>query len=194
MVGQALLLLADVEFFDIVDQLLLQTVLVVFHVRNLFQSSLDTGLDLLYTSLFIGLDVSQQLSNIVNLLRKLLLKGGTLLFAEVHETFQGIRHSPLHDGPLLVLEYLHIRLRQHIGHTGQGVQPVLRLRDTHFLGHILQLVIVVFHEGGIHRGRVHRALFLYPHTHVHFSADQSLCHHRPALHLLLTIERGNTGL
>ena len=50
MVGQALLLLTDIEFLDVVDQLLLHAPLVIVYARNLLQSVYDAGLDLLHAT------------------------------------------------------------------------------------------------------------------------------------------------
>ena len=188
MVRQALLLLADVKLLDIVDELLLQTVTVIVHTRNLLQAVHDAGLDLLHTPCLVRLYLCQQLLDVVNLLLELLLEGGTLLDTEVHEVLQGLSHSTSHHLPLCLVERLGICLRQYVRHPEQCVEPVFRHGDPRLLGDGLDLPIIVLHECRIDRRGVNGHVLLYPHAHVHFATNEGLSHHLAHLHLLLAIE------
>lgn len=84
-VGKALLLLADVELLDVVDEFLLQAVLVVIHIRNLLQSVNDVLSDLLHASLLVWFDASQERLDVIHFLSKFLLKSGSFLLAEGYE-------------------------------------------------------------------------------------------------------------
>ena len=194
MVRQTLLLLADVELLDIIDQFLLQAVTVVLHPRNLLQTVNDAGLDLFHTALLVRLDGCQQTGDVVNLLRKLLLKGGTLLLAEVHEAVEGLLHGSLHCQPFLVVQLFHVRLCQHVRHPQQRIEVVFRHRDTRLFRDGLDLLVIILHEGRIDRRWIHSHILFYPHTHVHLTTDESLGNHLAHLHLLLTVERCNTGV
>ena len=83
-VGQSLLLLADVELLDVVYQLLLQPVLVVLHAWNLQQPVDDARTNLLNAALFVGLNRSQERLDIVDFLIELLFQRSTFLCAEIH--------------------------------------------------------------------------------------------------------------
>ena len=194
MVRQPLLLLADVELLDIVDQLLLQTVAVVIHTRYLLQTFYDALTDLLHTPRLVRLDLCQQLLDVVNLLLELLLEGGTLLDTEVHEVLQRFSHSLAHHLPLCLVEHLRLRLRQHVGHPEKRVEAVLRHGDARLLRDALDLLVVVLHESRIDGCGVYGHVLLYPHTHVNLSSYKGLGHHLAHLHLLLTIERCDAGV
>ena len=60
MVAEALLLLADVEFLDVVDEFLLEAILVVFHLGNLLQTVDDALADFLHARLLVGFNLLQQ--------------------------------------------------------------------------------------------------------------------------------------
>ena len=194
MISKSLFLFADIKFLNVIYQLLLQTVLIILHSWDLFQSVLNTSLDLLHTTLLVWLDIRQQLSDIVYLLSKLLLESCSLLNTKVNKTLQGIAQSTFHHIPLLIVECLYISLRQHIWHASEGVNPIFRFRNANLLGNAFQLIIVVFYECCIYWCCVHSTLFLYPHTHIHLSTNESLCHHLTHLHLLLTIKWSDAGL
>ena len=72
-VCQSLLLLVDVEFLDVVNQLLLKTVLVVVYLRNLLETIDNLFSNLWYTTLLERFNTLQKVSDIINLLSKLLL-------------------------------------------------------------------------------------------------------------------------
>ena len=169
-VGQTLLLLADVQLLDVVDELLLQTVLVVLHAGNLLQPVDDALANLLHAALLVGLDAGQQLLDVVNLLLKLLFKGGTLLLAEVHQCLDGLFHSLAGSGPLVVAQHLLLRLRQHVGHAQQRVHRVGRQGDARLLGDGHHLAVVVLDECAVDGGGVDRGVFLYPEAEVHLAA------------------------
>ena len=171
-VGQTLFLLTDIQFLDIVNQFLLQTVLVIIHTRNLLQSVNDTLANLLYTTLLERFDFCQQTFDIINLLSKLLLERSTLLLTEIHQGSNGTLNSLAGSIPLFVGELFLFCLRQHIRHACQGVHPVLGLRDTHLRSYVLQLMVVVLHESGIHRRCIHSGLFLNPEREVHLTTLQ----------------------
>ena len=60
MVGQTLLLLADVELLDVVDELLLEAVLIVVNLGNLLQTIDDALADLLHARLLIRFYLREQ--------------------------------------------------------------------------------------------------------------------------------------
>ena len=192
MVCQALLLLTDIEFLDVVDQLLLQTILVVVHPRNLLQTLHDALLDLLHATLLVGLDLCQQHGDIIDLLGKLLLKGCTFLCTEIHQILQGLAHGVLHRRPLFVGQLLCIRLCQHVRHTEQSVEPVIWYGDARLLRDTPDLLIIILHECRIDGGRVDSHILLYPDAHVDFSSDKGFGYHLAHLHLLLAIKGCNT--
>ena len=130
--------------------------------------------------------------DIVYFLRELLFEGSTLLDSEIHKVLQGITDCLFHSLPLLVPQLLHICLRQHVGHTEQRIEPVLRQGDACLVGDGLDLMVVILHQRCVNGRRVHSRVFLYPHTHVHLASDQSLSHHLAHLHLFLTVKRSNT--
>ena len=72
-VCQSLLLLVDIKFLNIINQFLLKTVLVVVYLRNLLEAIDNLFSNLWYTALFERLNTLQEVSDIVNLLSKLLL-------------------------------------------------------------------------------------------------------------------------
>ena len=194
MIGQALLFLADIKFLNIVDQLLLQAVLIIVHTWNLQQTVDDTRPDFLHAALLVWLNRGQQRSDIVNLLRKLLLQGSTFLGTEIHQILQCLLHCFTGSLPLFLLKLLHIRLSQYIGHTEQCIEPVLRQGNTRLLRDGLYLIVIVLHEGRIDRCGIHHGILLHPYAHIHLTANESLSHHLAHLHLLLTIERGDTRI
>ena len=102
-VCQSLLLLVDVEFLDVVNQFLLKTVLVVVYLRNLLETIDNLFSNLWYTILFKRFDALQKISDIVNLLGKLLLQCRTFLFAEFGELFNSLVDSLLCYFPFLVI-------------------------------------------------------------------------------------------
>ena len=171
---------------------MLQTVLVVFYTRNLLQAVDDARPDLLDAALLVGLDRSQQVGDVINLLCELLLQGCTLLRTEIDKVLQSLLHSIAGSEPLLFLEFLHICLRQHIGHAEQSVEPVGRHGDARLIGNTLNLVVIVFYQRGIDRRCIDQRIFLYPKTQIHLSANQCFGHHLAHLHLFLTIEGCNT--
>ena len=193
-VGQSLLLLADVELLDVVYQLLLQPVLVVLHAWNLQQPVDDARTNLLNAALLVGLNRSQERLDIVDFLIELLFQRSTFLCAEVHQGSYGLLYSLLYGTPLVVGQHLLFGFGQHVGHARQGVEPVLRLGNAHLLRHGLQLTVVVLYEGGIHGRRVDARLFLYPDGKVHLSAFHGLGYHLAYFHLFLSIEWGDARL
>ena len=72
-VAQALFFFVDIQFLNVIDEFLLQTVLVIVHADGLFQSIRDAFFDFLYTLFFVRINRSQQLGNIRNLFAELLL-------------------------------------------------------------------------------------------------------------------------
>ena len=72
-VCQSLFLLVDIKFLNIINQFLLKTILIVVNLWNLFKTIDNLFSNLWYTTLFERLNTLQEVSNIVNLLSKLLL-------------------------------------------------------------------------------------------------------------------------
>ena len=101
-VSQALLLFANVELLDIINQFLLKAVLIILNVGYALQAINNAGTYLLNTSFLPRLNAVQQLLNVVNLLSKLLLKGSTLLLTEVDQFVNSLFNSGTGYGPLSV--------------------------------------------------------------------------------------------
>ena len=191
MVRQTLLLLADVQLLDIVDELLFQAVLVVLSARNLLQAIDDALTDLLHTRLLVGFYRCQQLFDVINLLAKLLLQSGTLLCTEVHQMLHSLLYTTLHDLPLLVTEQLYLRLCQHVGHAHQQRHPV-GVRHLVFLGKACQLLIVVLHQCLVDLRSIDSSILFYPDVKLYLTSDDTLGNELTNLHLLLSVERSNT--
>ena len=120
MVGQALLLLADVEFLDVVDQFLLQPVLVVVDIGNLFQFLHDGLSDLGHAALLEGLQLVQQTFDVVDFLGEFLFQSGTFLTAEGVELVESVEQGLTGHSPLLVGELLNFGLQGHVGQAQEG--------------------------------------------------------------------------
>ena len=84
MVCQALFLFRDVEFLDVVDKLLLQTVLVIIDGEELFELLCDALAYLLRARLLVLLQFFLQPLYVVYLLSEFLLQRRALLLAEVN--------------------------------------------------------------------------------------------------------------
>ena len=192
-VSQTLFLLTDVQFLNIIDEFLFQTVLVVLRLRNLLQPVNNTGADFLDTALLIRFDGRQELFDVVNLLTEFLLQCSTFLRTEVNQMLQGFFDTSTNSIPLLVSQNLDFRLGQHIGHTGQCLHPIHTLSNTMTISEALQLLIVVLHQGHIQRSSFGSCIFLNPHSHFHLTTDNTLSYHLAYLHLFFTIEGSNTG-
>ena len=67
-------LLTNIKLFDVIDEFLLQTVFIIFHIRNLLQTFNDALANLWYTALLIRLNTLHISLNVIKLLIKLLLK------------------------------------------------------------------------------------------------------------------------
>ena len=191
MVGQPLFLLADVEFFDIIDEFLLQPVLVVVHFRNLFQPLHDVGPNLLHPRFLVRFDAGQQRSDVVYLLGELPLQSLPLLTAESHKRVDGLPDGPESSLPLSVGELFHLGLGRHVGHTEQCVKPVRGLGDARLGGNVLDLAIVVFHKCHIHRCGIGRSVFFHPNGEIHFTTFQLLGYQLSDFHFLLPVERSD---
>ena len=188
MVGQALFLFVDVELLDIVDELLLQTVAVVFDIGDALEPLDDALANLLDARLLVGLDAGQQAGDIVDVLVELHSQGLTLLLTEVDEQADGLFYG-LSDGqPLLVGERLYLGLAHHVGHSGEQVEPVGRFGDAHLGGNVTDLPVIVFHHVGIDGRSIDGDVFLQPDGKVHLAALQGGGEHLPYLHLFVAID------
>ena len=126
-IGKTLLLLADVKFLDIIYQLLLKAVLVVFHLGYGAESIDDALAYLFYTRLLVGLNFRHKLLDVVDLLGKLALKGCTLLTTEVNKLLKSHLDAIPCNSPLAIGENLQIGLGHHIRHPQQSGENVLWL-------------------------------------------------------------------
>ena len=101
-VGKALLLFADVELLDVVDELLLQTVLVIIHIRNLLQTVYDVLADLLHACLLVWFNAGKESLDIIHFLGEFLLQGSSFLLAEVAQMADSLANCIFCHCPLLV--------------------------------------------------------------------------------------------
>ena len=191
-IAESLLLLADVEFLDVVDQFLLQSVLVVFDIRNLLQSVHDVGLDLLHARFLVRLYAGEQCLDVVHLLGELLLQGSTLLAAELDEVVHSLVDGLLCSLPFLVCQFFHIGLGRHVGQAQQRSIPVGGLRNACLCRNLLDLLVIVLHQRHVDgRGVSHNVLF-YPDREINLASFQILGDELTYLHFLLSIQRSNT--
>ena len=188
MIGQSLLLLADVQLLDIIDEFLLQPVLVVVDLRDLFQAFDDRLFDLRHAALLEGLDRLQQCLDIVDLLVELLLQCGTFLTAESLQVSKSSLNTRTYGRPLLVTEFLFLRFPESVGQTQQHIVPVLRLRNAGFGRDRFDLLIVRLYNLGVdgHTGLC--VVFLNPNREVHFATDERFGNHLSDLHLLFAVD------
>ena len=193
MVGEPLLLLANVELLDVVYQFLLQTVLVVFHVGYSLQPFHNPRLYLLHARLLIRLYAFEQSGNVVYLLRELPLQCRTLLIAEPDERVYRLVNRLASDIPLLIVELLHIAFCRHVRHAQQCQKPVLRFGNARRRSDVLYLPVVVLHQCGVYWSGVCGGVFLYPYGEIHLTAYQSCRYRLPYLHLLLAVKRCYAG-
>ena len=162
MVGQTLFLLADVELFYVIDEFLLQAVFVVFHLRNLFQTIHDALAYLFHTGFLIRFDGSQECLDVVNLLSKFAFEGGTFLDAEVNQLLQSLFDGLLGSFPFFSSKLLALCFARYIGHTEQGVEPILRLGNTRLGRDGLDLPVIVLYKRCIDGRSIRASLALYP--------------------------------
>ena len=191
MIRQALLFLADVEPFDVVDEFLLQPILVVFDLGNAVQSLDDALADFLHALLLESLDAGEQLPDVIDFLGEFPFERCPFLTAEVGERVEGLLHGLAHHRPFLLAEHFGLGARRHVGHPHQRLKPVLRLGNAHRRSHLLHLPIIILHERGVDFGRV-AAVFFGRDDELHFSALQLLRNHLADFHFLLAIERHDT--
>ena len=189
MVGEALLLLADVQFLDVIDKLLLQAVLVVLHVGDGFESFHDACADFLHSRLLVRLDALQQVLYVVHLLAELLLKGSAFLRTEVYEMRDGVVHSTAHHVPFLVCKRLSLSLCGYVRHAEKRLKPVLRFGYAVLFGDGTKLCVVVVDECGVHGRSVCVRILFHPDGEVHLSADYACLDGLAYLHFLLAVER-----
>ena len=191
MIGQALLLLADVQLLNIIYQFLLQAVLVVFCPGNLLQAVDDALANLLYPTLLVWFYRQHQPFNIVSLLGKLLLQGRTLLGTEIHQMLYSLADTLSRHGPFLITENLNLCLRQHVRHAHQRRHPV-RTRQLMVVGKAAQLLVVAVHQRRIHRHSICRSILFHPEAELHFSAYDPLGNQLTDFHFFLAIDWSNT--
>ena len=114
-ISQPLFLLTDVEFLDVINQFLLQTILIILNIRNLREAVNDASAYLFNTQLFVWFNLIQQVGDVVQLLGELLLQCGTFLFAEVDELVESLCDGLLCDSPFLIIKHFSLGLDGHIG-------------------------------------------------------------------------------
>ena len=101
MVGETLFFLVDIQLFDVVDQFLFQSVLVVVCVQRLFERVGDTFLDFLHPFFFVRSYLFEQQCDVSYLFAELLFQCGTFLFAEIYQMINRFKHRGVHYFPFL---------------------------------------------------------------------------------------------
>ena len=192
-VGKALLLLADVELLDVVDEFLLQAVLVVIHIWNLLQSVNDVLSDLLHASLLVWFDASQERLDVIHFLSKFLLKSGSFLLAEGYEMVHSLANCIFCHFPLLIAQFFHIRLRCYIRKTQQSAVPVGWLRNACFSRNLLDLLVIILYKRRVDRSGICSSILINPDGEVNLASFQIFRDILTDFHLLLSIERSNTS-
>ena len=188
MVGQSLLLLADVQLLDVVNHLLLQAVLVVVDAFERGQPLYDALAYLLRARGLEGFDACKQASDVVQLLLEFPLQGSTFLDAEVNETLYAFLHNALHLRPFFVAQFrLHLVVAQHFGHPHQYVPPVLWLGYEILFAHVHNLLAIVVCRLAVDGQCGSSVLLLHPKVEIHLATFEHLGNHASYLHFLLAI-------
>ena len=128
-IAQTLLLFVDIQFFDIIDQLLFQTVFVVIGVEGLFQCLCNAFTDFRHTLFLERFDGFQQVFDVVDFFCEFLFQGQTFLLAEVGQVLQGLLYGLAYRTPFFFGQFLDVDFRQYIGHAEQRGKPVFRERN-----------------------------------------------------------------
>ena len=150
MVCQPLLLLRYVEFLYVVNQLLLESVLVIINIGDSFELRHNPLPYLLHTAFLIRLKLTLQCGDIVNLLCELALQSLALLFPELDELSQRLVDGTTCHLPFLLREDFHLLLRHDIRHT-QKSSPVEFQRDILMIGYLIYLLVVILYHISVNR-------------------------------------------
>ena len=130
----------------------------------------------------------EELLNVVDLLAKLLLKGGTLLCPELYELVDRLVHGLACHVPLFVVEHLCLCACGHVGHAEKQREPVGGCGYARILCYLADLAVVVGNEGCVHGCSVYRCVFLYPDGKVDLASHHLLGDDLSNLHLLLAVD------
>ena len=175
MIGQALLFFVDIQFLDIVDQLLFQAIAVIVHTGQFCQTFFQALSDFLYAALFEGFDFFHQCFDARQILFKLFCQGFTFLRSELHQFLCSHFHQGKHFLPFLFAQLFHCYGLHHVGHTHQHTPHVSTIHsDTMCLAHVLHLSQVIAHHIGIDRSCRRGSILFYPKGKVHLAALQLL--------------------
>ena len=139
----------------------------------------------------MGFERCQKLSDVVELLGKLAGQGLALLGAEIYQMLQGLLYPTLGGLPLVVGQFFHLGLAEHIGQAQQRGHPVGRFGHTHAAGYLADLPVVAVDECGIDGGGIGHSVSFYPNGEIHLAPDEPLGYHLPDFHFLLPIERSD---
>ena len=170
-VGEALFFLVDIQFFDVVNQFLFQTILV--RVQRLFECVGDTFLDFLHPFFFVRSYLFEQQCDVSYLFAELLFQCGAFLFAEVYQMTDCFENGGTYHFPFFFRQLLDFSLRHNVRHTEQRLKPVGGDGDAEIFRDRLNLFVVAFHQHLVDRSRAFRTLFfLYPEAEVHLSTFQ----------------------
>ena len=192
MVRQTLFLFVDIQLFDVVNHLLLEPVLVVFHIWYRGKALHDTPSDLFHSLLLVGIYAGKKGCDIVQLLLELMLQSLTFLTTERNKLIDSTLHYTSGDLPLLFGKLLlGFVPRKDIRHPNDGVPVVVRLWNAVLGRYLLHLAIIGGHQVAVDGTGICLVLLLYPEVELHLSAFQTLCHHSTNLHFLLAIDGGN---
>ena len=101
MIAKALFFFVYIQFFDIINQFLFQTVLVIIYAQRLFECVRDAFFHLFYPFFLIRSDLFEQQRDIRNLFAELLFQCGTFLFAEIYQMINRFKHRGVHYFPFL---------------------------------------------------------------------------------------------
>ena len=107
MVGEPLLFFVDIEFLNIEDELLFQTVLVVVDAFEFCQPFLETFPNFLHTALLERFDACKQVFDGIDVLVEFHGKGFAFLSAEIHQRFDSLVYGIFGHFPLFIAEFFH---------------------------------------------------------------------------------------
>ena len=144
--AQAHFLLGDVEFFEIIDKLLLEAVLVVLsRSGQLGKVFRDALLDDFVAVLLVRLHLFQKVEDQVDAMQQVFLQGLTFLDAEAIDQFQGLVEGLTHFAHKGIVVARH-RNVEDAGHTEEQSGHVVTRRNMQILRNLLDLVEISFHD------------------------------------------------
>ena len=174
MLAQAHLFFVDVQFFEVEDHLLLEAVLVQFHLQVL-RSLADAFAHGVQALRLVRFHLVVQREDRLHAGGHVGVQGGAFPDAEGIQGVQRLLQSGLHEGPFLFGNRILPAPFEHVGEAQDGLQVFfLGHRDTHLAADGVDLAEVVLHQGGVDAAGGGAGLGLEVQQQVHGTALQPL--------------------